>query len=87
MPKSLRLGSDLEAALDRYCKYNGKTTSAVIREGVARYIERRRAPRVPSTWELGKDLFGADRTASRSRNISGRVKRLLAARLSAKHHR
>ena len=49
MPKSLRLGPELEAALDRYCTETGETASAVIREGVAEYLARRRRKgRVPS---------------------------------------
>ncbi len=88
MPKSLRLGAELEKTLDRYSKETGKTTSAVIRESVAEYIvRRRRRTPAPSAWELGKDLFGADRSASGPRNVSGRVKRLIAGKLRAKHHR
>jgi hypothetical protein len=88
MPKSLRLGTELETALDRYCTETGTTTSAVIRESVAEYIvRRRRKTPVPSAWELGKDLFGADRSAPAPRNVSGRVKTLLDNKLRAKHHR
>jgi predicted transcriptional regulator len=88
MPKSLRLGNELEQALDRYCAETGETASAVIRESVATYIARRRRKgRAPSAWELGKDLFGADRGPVRSRNTSARVKQLIGERLRAKHHR
>ncbi len=88
MPKSLRLGTELEKTLDRYCTDTGKTASMVIRESVAEYIARRcrKAP-APSAWELGKDLFGADRSPSGSRNVSGRVKELIGHKLRAKHHR
>jgi hypothetical protein len=88
MPKSLRLGTDLEKTLDRYCAETGETTSAVIRQSVMEYIVRRqRGRRVPSAWELGKDLFGADRSAPGPGNVSGRVKTLIRAKLRAKHHR
>jgi hypothetical protein len=87
MPKSLRLGDELERALDRYCAETGETASAVIRESVASYIARRRKGRPPSAWELGKDLFGADRGPARSRNNSARVKELIREKLRAKHHR
>ena len=88
MPKSLRLGTDLEKTLDRYCAETGETTSSVIRQSVAEYIIRRqRKRRAPSAWELGKDLFGADRSAAGQGNVSGRVKTLIRAKLRAKHHR
>lgn len=88
MPKSLRLGAELEKALDRYCAETGETTSTVIRQSVAEYIVRRqRKRRVPSAWELGKDLFGADRSPAGKGNVSGRVKALIRGKLGAKHHR
>jgi hypothetical protein len=89
MPKSLRLGSQLEKALDEYCAETGQTASGVIRESVAEYLVRRRrkgrAP--PTSWELGKDLFGADRSTAEESNASGRVKDLIRAKLRAKYHR
>lgn len=88
MPKSLRLGTELEKTLDRYCAETGETTSKVIRQGVAEYIARRqRKQRAPSAWDLGKDLFGADRSPPGERNVSGRVKELIRGKLGAKHHR
>ena len=88
MPKSLRLGNQLEKALDEYCAETGETTSGVIRESVAEYlVRRRRKGRSPTSWELGKDLFGADRSPPETRNVSGRVKELIGAKLRAKHHR
>jgi hypothetical protein len=88
MPKSLRLGTELEKALDRYCSETGETTSGVIRQSVAEYIVRRqRKGRAPSAWELGKDLFGADRSPAGAGNVSGRVKTLIRGKLRAKHHR
>jgi hypothetical protein len=88
MPKSLRLGADLEKTLDRYCAETGETVSHVIRESVADYIARRhRRQRAPSTWELGKDLFGADSSRPAHRNVSGRVKQLIRRKLREKHHR
>jgi len=88
MPKSLRLGTELEKALDRYCAETGETTSTVIRQSVADYIVRRQRKRdAPSAWELGKDLFGADRSPAGKGNVSGRVKTLIHGKLRAKHHR
>ena len=88
MPKSLRLGTELEKTLDRYCAESGETKSAVIRQSLAEYIVRRqRRQRAPSAWDLGKDLFGAERSAQRQGNVSGRVKTLIRAKLRAKHHR
>ena len=88
MPKSLRLGADLEKTLDRYCAESGETVSHVIRESVADYItRRRRRRRAPSTWELGKDLFGADRSLPAQTDASARVKQLIGRKLRAKHHR
>jgi hypothetical protein len=88
MPKSLRLGADLEKTLERYCEQSGETASAVIRESVADYIarKRRKAPE-PTAWELGKDLFGADKTSTEDPRASTRFKKLLGAKLRAKHHR
>src|SRR5207248_1228064 len=86
MPKSLRLGTELEKTLERYCTETGETKSAVIRQSLAEYIARRqRKRRAPSAWELGKDLFGADRSAAGQGNVSGRVKTLIRAKLRAKH--
>lgn len=88
MPKSLRLGPELEKEIARYCTETGRTASAVIRESVAEYLVRRRRRRpAPSAWDLGKDLFGADRGPARSSNTSARVKELIRERLRAKHHR
>ena len=88
MPKSLRLGTELEKALDRYCSETGETTSAVIRQGVAEYLVRRKRKQgAPSAWELGKDLFGADRSPAGQGNVSGRVKTLIRGKLRAKHPR
>lgn len=88
MPKSLRLGSELEKALDRFCVETGETTSHVIRQSVAEYIGRRQRKRgALSAWELGKDLFGADRSPAGRGNVSGHVKTLIRDRLRAKHHR
>ena len=88
MPKSLRLGSELEKALDRYCAESGETTSAVIRQSVTEYIVRRQSKRrAPSAWDLGKDLFGSDRSPAGQGNVSGHVKTLIRDKLRAKHHR
>ena len=88
MPKSLRLGTELEQALDLYCTKTGETTSAVIRQSVAEYLVRRKKKQgAPSSWELGKDLFGADRSPVGQRNVSGRVKTLIRRKLRAKHSR
>jgi hypothetical protein len=88
MPKSLRLGAELEKEIERYCAESGETTSAVIRESVAEYLVRRRRKRAaPSAWELGKDLFGTDRSPAQPRNASARVKELIRDKLRAKHHR
>jgi hypothetical protein len=88
MPKSLRLGTELEKALDRYCAETGETTSAVIRQSVAEYVVRRQRKRAaPTSWELGKDLFGADRSPAGQENVSGRVKSLIRGKLRAKHSR
>jgi hypothetical protein len=88
MPKSLRLGTELEKTLDRYCAETGQTTSIVIRQSVAEYIAtRQRRRRAPSAWDLGKDLFGADRSLIGQGNVAGRAKRLIRRKLSANHHR
>lgn len=88
MPKSLRLGTELEQALDRYCIETGETTSTVIRQSVAEYLVRRKKKQsAPSAWELGKDLFGADRSPAGKGNVSGRVKTLIRGKLRAKHPR
>lgn len=88
MPKSLRLGTELEKALDQYCTETGETTSHVIRQSVAEYVARRQRKRgAPSSWELGKDLFGADHSPAGRGNVSGRVKTLIREKLRAKHHR
>src|SRR5437773_11377628 len=88
MPKSLRLGNELEKTLERYCAETGETKSAVIRQSLAEYIVRRqRKRRAPSAWELGKDLFGADRSAAGQGNVSPRVKTPNRDKLPPKQHR
>ena len=88
MPKSLRLGTELEKTLDRYCAESGETASAVIRQSVTEYVARKRRKGAPlSAWELGKDLFGADRSSSEEHNASADVKKLIRRKLGAKHHR
>src|SRR5258706_8873691 len=88
MPKSLRLGTELEKTLDRYCAETGETKSAVIRQSLAEYIVRRqRKRRAPSAWELGKDLFGADRSAAGQGNVSGRGKTPIPAQPPGEQHR
>jgi hypothetical protein len=88
MPKSLRLGAELEKEIERYCAETGRTTSAVIRESVAEYlVRRRRGRRAPTAWELGRDLFGADRSPPEVPDASARVKELIRGKLRAKHHR
>ena len=67
----------------------------LVREPEARYrvrAKRRPAGRdrkqdAPSALELGKDLFGADRSPPRKDNVSGRVKELIRGKLRAKHRR
>jgi hypothetical protein len=88
MPKSLRLGTELEKLLERYCAETGETTSHAIRQGVAEYVARKQRKRaVPSAWDLGRDLFGADRTPTSQSNVSGRIKTLIRKKLREKHHR
>ena len=88
MPESPRLGTELEKKLERYCAETGETTGAVIRKSVTAYIARnRRKRRAPSAWELGKDLFGADRSPLGRGNVSGRVKELIRGKIAAKHPR
>jgi len=36
-----------------------------------------------TSWELGRDLFGADRSPPEARNVSGRVKDLIRAKVRA----
>jgi hypothetical protein len=47
--------------------------------------DRRRGDR--SSWELGQDLFGTDRSHLEMRNTSGRVKDLIRARIRSKSSR
>src|SRR5256885_17058777 len=87
MPKSLRLGNELEKTLERYCAETGETKSAVIRQSLAEYIVRRqRKRRAPSAWELGKDLFGADRSAAGQGNVSGRGEKRDRGQAPAEKH-
>src|SRR5256885_16746187 len=87
MPKSLRLGNELEKTLERYCAETGETKSAVIRQSLAEYIVRRqRKRRAPSAWELGKDLFGADRSAAGQGNVSGRGKTPVPREIPAENY-
>ncbi len=88
MPKSLRLGDELERKLDAYCLQTGETLSHVVRESVAEYIVRKqRRKKALTAYELGEDLFGADNSPLPYPNVSGRVKQLIKEKLRAKHHR
>jgi hypothetical protein len=70
------------------CERHGVTKSQVVVQAIKEYVERDSVSQ-PTLGELGRDLFGADRSPlpPGQNNVSGRVKQLLDRKLRAKHSR
>ena len=88
MTLTVRLDSALESSFARVCKRHGKTKSQAVTEAIKEIVERDAATQ-PTLGQLGKGLFGADRSRlpPAENNISGRVKHLLDRKLREKHSR
>jgi hypothetical protein len=84
MALSTRFDPALEHRLEEYCRTSGASKSEVIRKSVEAFIDQ--AARPATLYDLGKHLFGADKRALGG-STSASVKRLLRAKLRAKHSR
>ena len=74
----MKLEADLRARLDRH----GIALSDFVREAITEKLEREPA-RIPSAYDLGKDLFG--KYGSGRDDLSSTRKALLNGMLRAKH--
>ena len=78
---SVILDNELEARLEAYCQRMGMSATEVIHQGLKSFLAE--PPALPSLYDLGGDLFGAD--VSIPEDISGQYRRLRRERLDAKH--
>jgi len=76
----MKLEADLRARLDR----RGIALSDFVRHAITEKMEREPA-RIPSAYDLGKDLFG--KHGSGRDDLSTSRKAILTEMLRAKHHR
>lgn len=88
MTLTVRLDPSLESSFTRVCKRRGVSKSQVVMQAIKEIVERDSATQ-PTLGELGRGLFGSDTSPlpKGGRNVSGRVKQLLDAKLRAKHSR
>ena len=75
------LDSELETRLEAYCQRMGMSATEVIHRGLESFLAE--PAELPSLYDLGGDLFGAD--VSMPEDVSGQYRRLLRERLDAKH--
>lgn len=80
---SLRLDDKLERKLNNYSKMINKPKSALIRNLIADFIDKKSIS--SSAWELGKGIFG--REGSGRGNLSTNRKSILKEKLNAKKNR
>jgi predicted DNA-binding protein len=85
MTLTVRLEADLATRLEDYCQAEGATKSAVVTEALRQYLSSLQDRRTP--YELGADLFGADKSEDQGREVSRNYKKLLKDKLRAKHSR
>ena len=83
MPVSIRLGSELEERLAKASRKLRVNKTEVIKRSLEAYLAQLEPGRTP--YELGEDLFGADRTAPDDLSVG--FKRRLKDRLRAKYRR
>lgn len=83
MPVSIRLGPALEERLSKASRRLRLNKSEVIKRSLEAYLTEIQPGGTP--YELGKDLFGADR--GRETTLASGFKRHLNAKLRAKHRR
>jgi len=83
MPVSIRLGRALEERLTKVSRKLRVNKTQVIRRSLEAYLAQIEPGGIP--YELGKDLFGADRR--RGSDLSSTLKARLKGRLRAKYHR
>ena len=76
---TLRLDPNLERSIQNAAKALGLTKSELIRRSISEFLEKSEKP---SSWELGKDLFG--KYASGKDNLSQDRKSLLKEKINAK---
>jgi hypothetical protein len=65
---TVRLGSEMERALEVAARATGLTKSEFVRRELARAVKRAAQRHVPTPWELGEELFG--KVSSDKRNLS-----------------
>ncbi len=81
MPISVRLDRALESRLNHVSEKLRVNKSEIIKRSLEAFLEQFEQP--PSAYELGEDLFGADK--SPAKRIATDYKKLLKEKLRAKH--
>jgi plasmid stability protein len=84
MTVTIRLPDELKAKLRHRLAAHGVTLSEFVREAIVEKLDRETAG-TPSTYELGKDLFG--KHGSGRDDLSTNRKAILGELLRAKHPR
>ena len=85
MTLTVRLEPELEDQLEDYCQAEGTTKTAVVTRALRDFLNTLRQQRTP--YELGADLFGADKTEDNGLEVSRNYKKLLKEKLRAKYSR
>lgn len=81
MPISVRLDRVLERRLNHVSEKLRVNKSEIVKRSLEAFLEQFDQP--PTAYELGEDLFGADKSPSRT--VATDYKKLLKEKLRAKH--
>jgi predicted transcriptional regulator len=81
MPISVRLDRALESRLNHVSEKLRVNKSEIIKRSLEAFLEQFDQP--PSAYELGEDLFGADRSPGKA--VAADYKKILKEKLRAKH--
>lgn len=78
---NVRLNSRETEQMQSLCEETGLTKTELVKQSIKLFSESKGS----RAYELGKGLFGADR--SPEKNVAANCKRLLKAKLREKHYR
>lgn len=81
MPISVRLDRVLESRLNHVSEKLRVSKSEIIKRSLEAFLEQ--FDQLPSAYELGEDLFGADQTPGKA--VAADYKTLVKGKLRAKH--
>ena len=86
MTLTVRLPSDLEDNLDRYCAASGKTKSWVVNESLTAYLVSQ-APAPHALWQQFRPAVGSRSCSPYSGDLAEQHSSILKDKLRAKHPR